>query len=113
MRATIPSGASFHPGIFLFLNILEGLREDDIKSVDLGYGDAQFKRYLGDLRRVESRLHIYAPTLRGILLKLLNTATPCATDCAKFLLQRAHCLEWAKESRGTSLRTSTASMFQS
>jgi len=91
-----PAWSKFSPGIFLFLSILDGLREEDIKSVDLGCGDAQFKRCLGDLRRVESCLHIYAPTLRGILLNLLNTAIPCATDCAKFLLQRVHCLEWAR-----------------
>jgi hypothetical protein len=91
-----PVWSEFSPGIFLFLNILEGLREDDIKSLDFGYGDTQFKRCLGDLRCVESCLHIYAPTLRGILLNLLNTAIPYATDCAKFLLQRAHCLEWAR-----------------
>jgi hypothetical protein len=91
-----PVWSRFSPGIFLFLNILESLREDDIKSVDLGYGDTQFKRCLGDLRCIESRPHIYAPTLRGILLNLLNTATPCATDFARFLLQRTRCLEWAR-----------------
>jgi hypothetical protein len=91
-----PMWSEFSPGIFLFLNILEDLREDDIESVDLGYGNSQFKSCLGDLRRVESRLHIYAPTLRGILLNLLNTATPCATACAKLLLQRARCLGWAR-----------------
>jgi hypothetical protein len=91
-----PVWREFSPGIFLFLNILEGLREDDINSVELGYGNTQFNQRLGDLRSVESRLHIYAPTLRGILLNLLNTAIPCATDCARFLLQRAHWLEWAR-----------------
>jgi hypothetical protein len=91
-----PVWREFSPGIFLFLNILESLRDDDIKSIDFGYGNTQFKQCLGDLRRLESRLHIYAPTLRGILLNLLHTTTPCATHCAKFLLQRARCLEWAR-----------------
>jgi hypothetical protein len=91
-----PVWGELSPGIFLFLNILEGFREDDIKSIDFGYGNTQFKRCLGDLRCVESRLRIYAPTLRGILLNVLNTATPCATDWAKFLLQRIRCLEWAR-----------------
>jgi CelD/BcsL family acetyltransferase involved in cellulose biosynthesis len=91
-----PVWRELSPGIFLFLNILEGFREDDIKSIDFGYGNTQFKRCLGDLRCVESQLRIYAPTLRGILLNLLNTATPCATDWARFLLQRTRCLEWAR-----------------
>ena len=91
-----PIWSEFSPGIFLFLNILESLRDEDIKTVDFGYGDTQLKQCLGDLRCVESRLRIYDPTLRGILLNLLNTATPCATDWAKFLLQRTRCLEWAR-----------------
>jgi hypothetical protein len=92
-----PVWRELSPGIFLFLNILEDFREDDIKSIDFGYGNTQFKRCLGDLRCVESRLRIYAPTLRGILLNLLNTATPCATNAARFLLQRTRCLEWARK----------------
>jgi hypothetical protein len=92
-----PVWRELSPGIFLFLNILEDFREDDIKSIDFGYGNTQFKRCLGDLRCVESRLRIYAPTLLGILLNLLNTATPCATNSARFLLQRTRCLEWARK----------------
>jgi len=91
-----PIWSEFSPGIFLFLNILESLRDEDIKTVDFGYGDTQLKQCLGDLRCVESRVRIYAPTLRGILLNLLHTATQRATDCAKFLLQRACLLEWAR-----------------
>jgi hypothetical protein len=91
-----PVWREFSPGIFLFLNILEDLREEDIKSIDFGYGNTQFKQCLGDARRVESRLRIYAPTPHGILLNLLNTTIPCAIDCAKFLLQRVRCLEWAR-----------------
>jgi hypothetical protein len=57
-----PVWNKFSPGICLFLHILEDLREEDIKIVDFGYRDMQFKRCFGDVHRVESRLHIYAPT---------------------------------------------------
>ena len=78
-----PVWSEFSPGIFLFLTILEDLRDDDIKTVDLGWHDMQIKQCFGALRSVESRVHIYAPTLRGIQLNLLNTATHCATRGAK------------------------------
>jgi len=91
-----PVWSKFSPGICLFLNILEDLREEDIKIVDFCFGDTQFKQCFGGLRRIESRVHIYAPTLRGLQLNLLGTATQCATDLAKFLLRRTHCLEWAR-----------------
>lgn len=90
-----PVWGKFSPGIFLFLNILQDLRNEDIKTVDLGRGNTQLNRCFGDLRRIESRVHIYAPTLRGIQLNLLNTATHRTT----VVLQRTHCLEWARALR--------------
>jgi CelD/BcsL family acetyltransferase involved in cellulose biosynthesis len=90
-----PVWSEFSPGICLFLNVLEDLQVEDIKMVDLCFGDIQFKQCFGDLRRIESRVHIYAPTLRGLQLNLLGTATQRATDRAKFLLRRARCLQWA------------------
>lgn len=91
-----PVWGEFSPGIFLFLSILEDLRDEDIKTVDLGWRDIQIRQCFGDLRRVEARVHIYAPTLCGIQLNLLSTATHCATHGAVLLLRRIHCLEWAR-----------------
>jgi hypothetical protein len=91
-----PVWSKFSPGIFLFLNILEDLRDEDIEIVDFGWGDIQIKQCFGALRRVEARVHIYAPTLRGIQLNLLSTAIHCATRGAVLLFRRTHCLEWAK-----------------
>jgi CelD/BcsL family acetyltransferase involved in cellulose biosynthesis len=91
-----PSWAEFSPGIVLFLTILEDLRDEDIKTVDLGRGDIQLQQCFADLRRVESRVQIYASTLRGIKLNLLGTATHRMTNCAKFLLRRTDYLAWAR-----------------
>jgi hypothetical protein len=91
--------SKFSPGIFLFLNMIEDLRKEGVNTVDLGFGDTQFKQDLGNLRCLESQVRIYAPTLRGILLNLLNSSCPCINDCARSLLQRAGCLEWARRTR--------------
>ena len=91
-----PVWSKFSPGIFLFLNILEDLRDEDIKTVDFGWGDIQIRQCFCSQRHAEARVHIYAPTLHGILLNLLSTATHCATRGAVLLLRRTHCLEWAK-----------------
>jgi hypothetical protein len=98
-----PVWREFSPGICLFLNILEDLREEDIKIVDFCFGDIQFKQCFGGVRRIESRVHIYAPTLRGLQLNLLETATQRATDCAKFLLRRTPCLQSASRALRTQL----------
>lgn len=94
-----PAWSKFSPGIFLFLNMIEDLRKDGVNTVDLGFGDTQFKRDLGNLRCVESQVRIYAPTLRGFLLNLLNLSCHRVNDCARFLLQRTSCLKWARKTR--------------
>lgn len=94
-----PVWSKFSPGIFLFLNVIEDLRREGVNSVDLGFGDTQFKQYLGNLRRLESQVRIYAPTVRGILMNLLNLSCPHINDYARFLLQRTGCLEWARRTR--------------
>jgi CelD/BcsL family acetyltransferase involved in cellulose biosynthesis len=86
----------FSPGIFLFLNILNDLRDEDIKTVDVGCGHGQLQQCFGDLRRVESQVQIYAPTMRGIELNLLRTTTYRVTQCAKLFLRRTHCA-WARK----------------
>ncbi len=91
-----PIWGDFSPGTFLFLKILESFHGEDVKLVDLGFRDTQFKQYLGNRCSVESSVRIYAPTLRGVLLNLLNVVFPRANDSARFLLQRARCLEWAR-----------------
>lgn len=91
-----PMWSEFSPGIFLLLYILEDLRDEDIETVDFGCKNIQFKQCFGSLRRVESTIHIHAPTLRGIQLNLLRTATHRMTDCAKFVLRRFNRLKWGR-----------------
>jgi CelD/BcsL family acetyltransferase involved in cellulose biosynthesis len=84
-----PAWSEFSPGIFLFLNILEDLREEHIQSIDFGYGNTQLRQTFGNLRRVESRAQIYAPTWRGVELNFSRTATCRATNAAKAVVQWA------------------------
>lgn len=87
--------SKFSPGIFLFLNILNELRGEDIKIVDVGCGYGQLQQCLGDLRRVESQIKIYAPTMRGVGLNLLRTVIHRATEFVKLLLRRTSYM-WAR-----------------
>lgn len=94
-----PVWSKFSPGIFLFLNMIKDLRKEGVNTVDLGFGDTQFKKYLGDLRSIESQVRIYAPHLRGVLMNVLNLSCPRINDCGRFLLQRTGCLDWARRAR--------------
>jgi hypothetical protein len=84
-----PAWSEFSPGIFLFLNILEDLREEHIQSIDFGYGNTQLRQTFGNLRRVESRAQIYAPTWRGVELNFSRTATCRAANAAKAVVELA------------------------
>jgi hypothetical protein len=82
----------FSPGTFLFLEILENLREQEIETVDFGHGDMQFKRSFGESAREESTIEVYAPTLRGIRLNLLFATARRSTT----IIQRISSLRTAR-----------------
>jgi hypothetical protein len=63
------------PGTYLFLNILEQLREEDVKTIDFDCGSNRFNRRFGSLRQFAADIQIYAPTLRGMSLSFLRTIT--------------------------------------
>jgi hypothetical protein len=87
-----PAWAAFSPGLFLFLNVVEKLQGHGVRVVDFGCGNDQLHRCFGDFRLTESRIHIYAPNLRGIHLNLLHSATYGGT----LLMRRIRWLESAR-----------------
>jgi hypothetical protein len=82
----------FSPGIFLFLDILENLRDDDVKTVDLGCGKGQLYNCFGNMRYLEARVQICAPRFRGFQLNLLHTLAHYVT----ILIRRIRWLNWAR-----------------
>ncbi len=85
------------PGIFLFLSILEDLRDEDIESIDFGRGNTQLRECFCDVRRAEAPTQIFAPTLRGIQLNVLHTAVHLINRCSVVLLRHAGCLDWVRK----------------
>jgi hypothetical protein len=83
--------SAFSPGIFLLLNILDKLQDDDVETIDLGCGTNQFRQCFGDERRPEARIQICAPNLAGLQLNFLNTLSHRATRLA-----RHPSLAWAR-----------------
>lgn len=98
-----PVWGEYSPGTFLVLDVIERCRDEDIEIADFGYGNTQLKESFGDVRRLQARLQIYAPTLRGLQLNLLSTAAHRATAGAKNVLRRIHRLDWAKRFLGRRL----------
>jgi CelD/BcsL family acetyltransferase involved in cellulose biosynthesis len=84
--------SAFSPGIFLFLSILQSLRHEDVKTVDLGWGNGQFYQCFGNMRRSEARVQICAPKLKALQLNLLHTLTHYVTT----LIRGTPGLNWAR-----------------
>jgi len=91
-----PAWSEFSPGIFLLLTIIEHCREEDVGAVDFGYGETQLYESFCDVRRRLSDVCVYAPTLRGLRLSILNTAVSQGAVWAKYVLGAAHGLAWAR-----------------
>jgi hypothetical protein len=92
-----PSYSEVSPGIFLFLSILEDLRYEDIENIDFGRGNTQLRECFCDVQRVESRTHIFAPTLRGLQLNILHTAVHLINGCFVAALRQLGCLDWVRK----------------
>jgi CelD/BcsL family acetyltransferase involved in cellulose biosynthesis len=82
------------PGIILYLNILEQIRVEDVRTVDLGCGSGQLYHCFGDTKRPEASVWICAPKLRGLRLNLLHTLTQYST----ILIHETSCLDRARRS---------------
>jgi GNAT acetyltransferase-like protein len=82
-----PEYARDRVGIYLVVKMIEELCEsDDIHTLDWGRGDADYKRSFGDHCAEEGEILFYAPTARGIGLRLLRGATVAAVRLAKRVL---------------------------
>jgi hypothetical protein len=87
-----PAWSAISPGIFLFLNILESLCNENVESIDFGCGNGQLYHTLGLERRPEARVQICAPGLLGFELNLLHILTHYATA----FIHEVSCLDWAR-----------------
>lgn len=85
--------SDYSPGIFLFLEIIERLRDADMDFMDFGTGAGQFYESFAKVRKPEARVQIFAPRLRGIRANLVCTLAYRTTQ----LIQKTSWLDWARK----------------
>ena len=85
--------SEYSPGIFLFLEIIERLRDAEMDFMDFGTGTGQFYECFAKVRKPEARVQIFAPKLRGIRLNLACTVAFHTTQ----LIQRTSWLDSARK----------------
>jgi hypothetical protein len=84
--------SEFSPGIFLFLYIIESLRDSEVDTIDFGTGIGQFYESFAKIRRPDGRVKIFSPKLSAVQLNLSLTLAHYIT----LLIQKISFLEWPR-----------------
>lgn len=92
--------AKYSPGMFLIMKVIEescGVGGGhQIRQIDWGLGDAQYKEMLSDQEWKDGSVSIFAPTWRGAWLNLALTAPALADSLAKSVLKHIGLLQKVK-----------------
>jgi hypothetical protein len=91
-----PNYRKYSPGTFVLIRAIEDLHANGIREIDFGFGDAFYKKLFGDQTWQEASVSIFAPTLKGVQVKLLNMLTATTARAASKLLSRSRILHKVK-----------------
>jgi hypothetical protein len=95
-----PWYARHSPGMFLIMHVLESLCDSackDVREIDFGHGDAQYKAVLANREWEEAPVYLFAPNIRGVRLALLRASAALVNDGARTLLAETGLLAKAKK----------------
>jgi len=96
-----PQYAKCSPGMFLIMRVIESICSQngngDLKELDFGFGDAQYKEVLGTENWEEVPIHIFAPTLKGLALNVLQMQTALIDLLVKKTLGQANLVSRLKK----------------
>lgn len=88
----------FSPGTLLFAQVIEALYHDGrIEAVDFGFGDAFYKHNFCDTNWEEASVYIYAPTIKGAYLNIMNTMVTSSAGLVDGFLKRFDVYEKIKK----------------
>jgi hypothetical protein len=95
-----PEFRQFSPGIGLVMRMIERFCNradgDVIAELDFGPGDAEYKAVLCTTKWLEAVVYIFSPTLRGVALKSIRTATRVVNVVARKVLTSTKLASWAR-----------------
>lgn len=95
-----PDLRQFSPGIGLVMRMIERFCNradgDVIRELDFGPGDAEYKAALCTRKWLEAVVYIFSPTLRGLALKSIRTATRLVDGLARKVLISTRLSPWIR-----------------
>ena len=107
-----PSYAKYSPGMFLFTRVIKAFcspnGNDNVREVDWGFGDAQYKSFLSNREWQESSIYLFSSTLRGMRLRFLKASVTLPDRLARRVLIQTGLLTKAKKGWRDRLRKKEA-----
>ena len=95
-----PEYRAYSPGMYLVMRSIEGFRtsetEKEIKAVDFGMGDAEYKATLGNEEWEDASIYLFASHARGLMLNAIRTPILLIDKVARMILRRAQLLQQVK-----------------
>jgi CelD/BcsL family acetyltransferase involved in cellulose biosynthesis len=95
-----PEYRAYSPGMYLVMRSIEGFRisdtEKEIRAVDFGMGDAEYKATLGNEEWEDASIYLFAPHARGLMLNSIRTPILLIDKVAKMILRKAQLLQQVK-----------------
>jgi hypothetical protein len=85
-----PAYRKYSLGTFLLLRIIEDLCSVGARRFDFGFGDAWYKEHFCDCEWQESSIHVFAPSLVGLTLRMLHICTAVTNEAATSVLKQLH-----------------------
>jgi hypothetical protein len=89
------------PGMFLTMRVIEGFCKraegDLVRELDFGFGQAEYKTALCNRLVQERAVFVFAPTLNGLILKLLRVTTMTVNQYAAKVLTSTNVLPKIKK----------------
>ncbi len=94
-----PSYRKVDPGTNLFLSLLDDLcAEKKISRIDFGFGDADYKRSYGGHCREEASVYIFAPTIKGLAVNIMQSLLTAASKYAEAVFKKLSLYDRIKRS---------------
>jgi CelD/BcsL family acetyltransferase involved in cellulose biosynthesis len=89
----------YSPGMFLVVRVIEDFcsQNQNVRQIDFGLGDAQYKEVLGNQEWQEASVHIFGPSLRGCGLNALQVPVMLLDRAARKVLQETKLLARIKK----------------
>jgi hypothetical protein len=92
-----PEYGKYSPGIYLLVHVMEELCREGLTGIDFGIGEAAYKQRFGTHKWDESLIYLYAPTFKGMKVKVLRATAMLITRTTKTILGRTTLLDRLKK----------------